>query len=420
MASRCRCARNNQRCGLNRSHLEPIREPAGPDRPRRGDDAGPAWRPSAGRFDRTALRTIGYPKLNSSELSSRSQHARDVLRTDGEPVNSSKTRLREWLSGLKLISWFPGQRFVEGRGSILRVKLNGGIGTPWLRLAIQIKDTRQQFDFVSEQFEGHDARQIGQVLVFHMAERDRLFGGVKADRAMGGISDGTGEFEVQVGHAERWLLDGQSGMFTRLGAKGHLPRSTAGPEMLVGEETSRVKDRRQQEGGGKVPQHADFVRGRIQSGSTLAPLRTGFWFARRRDRRTMDKGSVKDELKPGGPSRVLHAMPTAVRCIPRLTVTDWLVIALVAGKARQVMIGPRGSRLAAGMTMPTPSDLPLRPCARVDSLRGWTLLFTRIWRRCPSRRAGFVPAANLYRLRSCPNDLTGPVLGSQSQGTGYR
>jgi hypothetical protein len=34
--------------------------------------------------------------------------------------------------------------------------------------------------------------------------------------------------------------------------------------------------------------------------------------------------------------------------------------------------GPRGSRLAAGMTMPKPLGLPLRPCARVESLRGWT------------------------------------------------
>jgi ABC-2 type transport system ATP-binding protein len=28
--------------------------------------------------------------------------------------------------------------------------------------------------------------------------------------------------------------------------------------------------------------------------------------------------------------------------------------------------------------------------------------------------------ANPYRLRSCPIDLTGPVPGSQAQGTGYR
>jgi hypothetical protein len=64
-----------------------------------------------------------------------------------------------------------------------------------------------------------------------------------------------------------------------------------------------------------------------------------------------------------------------IRCIPRLTATDWLVIALLGGKACQVMVGPRGSRLAAGLTMPTPLDLPLRPCARVESLRGWTTAF---------------------------------------------
>jgi hypothetical protein len=37
----------------------------------------------------------------------------------------------------------------------------------------------------------------------------------------------------------------------------------------------------------------------------------------------------------------------------------------------------------------------------------------------PRRFCRFCRAANPYRLRSCPIDLTGPVPGSQVQGTGY-
>jgi hypothetical protein len=77
--------------------------------------------------------------------------------------------------------------------------------------------------------------------------------------------------------------------------------------------------------------------------------------------------------------------------------------------------GPRGSRLAAGLTIPTPSDLPLRPCVRVDPLRGRTPAVRRELSVRPARlppRSGFDQSS---RHRTC---LCGRAYGLTRCGGG--
>jgi hypothetical protein len=149
------------------------------------------------------------------------------------------------------------------------MKMEGGVGAPWLCLAVDVEHAGQQFDFVAEQFERDDTGKVGQVLVFDVADRHGLSGSMEVD----GILDGTVELLVQddvdIGQAEGRLVNGQSRRTVGLGGERQLPWASAGAEMVIGEERARVKDRGQDKGCGEVPQHTDFSRGCVQLNSAL-------------------------------------------------------------------------------------------------------------------------------------------------------
>src|SRR5213596_1257546 len=87
------------------------------------------------------------------------------------PTHSTFPRLRLWLR--------------QCHGFVRRGERDGLIRDPRPNLAIEVKRSRKQFDFVPKEIEGHRAGQVGQVFKFDFAERHRLLRKIKNDGAVG-------------------------------------------------------------------------------------------------------------------------------------------------------------------------------------------------------------------------------------------
>lgn len=144
------------------------------------------------------------------------------------------------------------------------MKMDGGVRAPWLCLAVDVEHTGQQFDFVSEQFQGDDAGEVGEVLIFDLTDRHGLFGGMEEDSILDGTVECFVQDDVDIGQTEGGLLDGQACWTVWLSQERHLPRATASAEMVIREEHAGVEYRGQDKGGGEMPQHTWVLGGWVQ------------------------------------------------------------------------------------------------------------------------------------------------------------
>src|SRR6266566_9378807 len=109
-----------------------------------------------------------------------------------------------------------------------------------MRPAIDVKGSRQQFDFVAEKIECDRAREISQVLELDLAERRRFFRKIEYDRARGVRCRLAVENNSEICDAQFRLVDEDRRSARGPGCECDLPRTSPRPKVLVEREAADV------------------------------------------------------------------------------------------------------------------------------------------------------------------------------------
>jgi len=133
------------------------------------------------------------------------------------------------------------------RGFVGRGERDGFIRTPRMRLAIDVKRPRKQFDFVPEEIERHRAGQVGKIFKFKFAERNRFLREIKNDRALEVRPRLAEEDNLEVRDIQFRLVDDDRRSAGGLGHERNLPRPAPGPQMLIQREATGINCHRQEQ-----------------------------------------------------------------------------------------------------------------------------------------------------------------------------
>ena len=146
------------------------------------------------------------------------------------------------------VSTFPRfrLRLRQGRRFVGPAERDGPVRSPRVRLAIDVKRPRKEFDFVAEEIECHGAGKVGEVLEFHLAEGNRLLRDIKKDHARRVCKGLAGKDNLQVRDFQLRLVDEDGRCAGRPAGERDLPRPPSRPQVLVEREAAEVQRQRQQ------------------------------------------------------------------------------------------------------------------------------------------------------------------------------